>query len=56
MQTSRRDGPSRCLVSHARPRPARAVSHLADARIRADDERGLTATPSYRQAARAYAR
>jgi len=52
-QTSRCDGPSRCLVSRTRPRPARAVSHLADARIRADDEPGLTDPPSYRQAARA---
>jgi hypothetical protein len=29
-------------VSRARPRPARTVSHLADARIRAGDEPGLT--------------
>ena len=53
MQTSRRDGPSRCLVSHAYPRPVRVVSHLADARIRADDEPGLTESPSCYQAARA---
>src|SRR4051812_13117995 len=52
-QTSRCDGPSRCLVSRARLRPTRAVSHLADARTRVDDEPGLTDTPSYRQAARA---
>src|SRR5688572_30398856 len=38
MQTSRCDGPSRCWMSHAYPRPARMVSHLADARHRADDE------------------
>src|SRR6476620_961276 len=50
-QTSRCDGPSRCSVSHARPRPTRAVSHLADASTRTDDEPGLTDTPSYRQAA-----
>ena len=42
MQTSRCDGPSRCAMSRARPRPARAVSHLADARNRVDDEPGLT--------------
>lgn len=46
-RTSRCDGPSRCLVSRARPRPARTVSHLADARIRADDEPGLTESPRY---------
>ena len=45
-RTSRCDGPSRCLVSRARPRPARTVSHLADARIRADDEPGLTELPT----------
>ena len=56
MQTSRCDGPSRCLLSRARPRPARTVSHLADARIRADDEPGLTDSPSYCQAARAKSR
>ncbi len=46
-RTSRCDGPSRCLVSRARPRPARTVSHLADARIRADDEPGLTESLRY---------
>lgn len=56
MRTSRCDGPSRCWVSHAYPRPARAVSHLADARIRADDEPGLTDPPSCCQAARAKSR
>src|SRR4051794_28082718 len=45
-RTSRCDGPSRCLVSRARPRPARTVSHLADARHRADDEPGLTELPT----------
>ena len=53
MRTSRCGGPSRCLVSHAYPRPVRAVSHLADARIRADDEPGLTDSSSCYQAARA---
>ena len=52
-RTGRCDGPSRCAMSRARPRPARVVSHLADARIRVDDEPGLTDPPSYRQAARA---
>jgi hypothetical protein len=56
MQTSRCDRPSHCSVSRARPRPACAVSHLADARIRADDEPGLTDSPSCRQAARAKSR
>ncbi len=45
-RTSRCDGPSRCEMSRACPRPARTVSHLADARNRADDEPGLTATPT----------
>src|SRR4051794_11184765 len=45
-RTSRCDGPSRCLVSRTHPRPVRAVSHLADARIRADDEPGLTELPT----------
>ena len=52
-RTSRCDGPSRCGVSRTYPRPARAVSHLADASIRADDEPGLTDSPSCYQAARA---
>jgi hypothetical protein len=42
MHTSRRDRPSRCVLSRPAPRPGRAVSHLADARIRAGDEPGLT--------------
>src|SRR3712207_5343808 len=50
-RTSRCDGPSRCVVSRARPRPARTVSHLADARIRADDEPGLTDLETSCQAA-----
>jgi hypothetical protein len=41
------------LVSLVRPRPAHPVSHLADASIRADDEPGLTDSPSCYQAARA---
>jgi hypothetical protein len=43
-RTSRCDGPSRCLLSLLHPRPAQEVSHLADARIRAGDEPGLTAS------------
>lgn len=46
-RTSRCDGPSRCEMSRERPRPALTVSHLADARIRADDEPGLTESPRY---------
>jgi hypothetical protein len=42
IHTSRCDGPSRCELSRPLPRPARTVSHLADARIRAGDEPGLT--------------
>jgi hypothetical protein len=42
LRTSRCDGPSCCEMSRAYPQPVRAVSHLADARIRADDEPGLT--------------
>jgi len=53
LRTSRCDGPSCCEMSRAYPQPVRAVSHLADARIRADDEPGLTESPSCYQAARA---
>src|ERR1700712_5670644 len=42
MHTSRCDRPSRCELSRAPPRPGSSVSHLADARIRAGDEPGLT--------------
>ena len=40
--TGRDDRPSRCELSRPSPRPRWAVSHLADARIRAGDEPGLT--------------
>ena len=46
-RTRRDDRPSRCEVSRECPRPALTVSHLADARIRADDEPGLTESPRY---------
>jgi len=42
LHTRRCDGPSRCELSHPPPRPARTVSHLADASDRAGDEPGLT--------------
>src|ERR1700712_2616621 len=42
MHTSRCDRPSRCECSRTPPRPRSSVSHLADARIRAGDEPGLT--------------
>ena len=47
MRTSRRDRPSRCLMSRPHPRPTRTVIHLADARTRAGGAPGLTELLGY---------